>query len=302
MNNLFAAIPSPSQGVWYIGAIPIRAYGLLMVLAMVVAIWIAYARYRARGGESDVVFDAAIWAIPFGIVGGRLYHVITSPTAYFGPGGDPMAAFRIWQGGMGIWGAVALGALGAWIGLRRDKQRMGPFADSLAPGLLVAQFVGRWGNYFNQELFGRPTTLPWGLEIDAAHLPPGYAEGTLFHPTFLYEGLWNLAMAALIVILDRKIRFKSGQVISLYFILYGIGRFWVEMLRIDDAHHVLGLRLNDWTALFVIALGVVLFWISGRIGADTRVTKKERLAFEELAKSRKAKGGEGNVEDSTSKE
>lgn len=260
-----------------------------MVLAMIVALWITYVRYRARGGEGDVVFDAAMWAIPFGIVGGRIYHVITTPAPYFGADGNPAAALRIWEGGMGIWGAVAFGALGAWIGLRRDKQRLGPFADSLAPGLLVAQFVGRWGNYFNQELFGGSTTLPWGLEIDAAHLPSGFQEGTLFHPTFLYEGLWNLAMAGLLVLLDRKLRFKSGQVISLYFVFYGVGRFWVEMLRIDQAKHILGLRLNNWTAIFVIALGLFLFWICGRTDASARVSKKERLVYAALVAERKTK-------------
>ncbi len=273
------SIPSPARGVWWLGPIPIRAYGILMVAAMALAVWVTYRRYIARGGIGDVVLDASMWAIPFGIVGGRLYHVITTPYSYFGEGRDPWAILRVWEGGMAIWGAVGLGAVGAVIGLRRAGQRVGPFADSLAPGLLLAQVLGRWGNYFNQELFGGPTDLPWGLEIDAAHLPPGFAEGTLFHPTFLYEGIWNLTMAGLLFWLDRRIRFKSGQVMSLYLVMYGLGRFWVEAIRIDEARTYLGLRLNGWTALGAVVLGVVVYFIAGRIGAPTRILPAENEAL-----------------------
>lgn len=247
-----------------------------MVSAMVLAVWLTYRRYVARGGVGDVVLDASLWAIPFGIVGGRLYHVITTPYSYLGPGKDPWAILRLWEGGMAIWGAVGLGAVGAYIGLRRAGQRLGPFADSLAPGLLFAQVLGRWGNYFNQELFGGPTTLPWGLEIDAEHLPAGYPEGTLFHPTFLYEGTWNLVMAFLILWLDRRIKFKSGQVMSLYFVTYGLGRFWVEAIRIDEARTYMGLRLNAWTALAMVLVGLVAYYLTGRYGAPTRVLAAER--------------------------
>ena len=273
------SIPSPAQGVWWLGPIPIRAYGILMVTAMALATWVAYKRYRARGGVGEVVLDAALWAIPFGIVGGRLYHVFTTPESYWGPGKDPWAILRIWEGGMAIWGALALGAVGAYIGLRRAGQRVGPFADALAPGLLLAQVLGRWGNYFNQELFGGPTTLPWGLEIDAAHLPPGYPEGTLFHPTFLYEGIWNITMALLLIWLDRQFRFKSGQVMSLYLVMYGVGRFWVEAIRIDEARTYLGLRLNGWTALFVVVLGIILFFVTRRVGAPAEVLPPERADY-----------------------
>jgi len=188
-------IPSPSEGVWYLGPLPLRAYGIIIAIGMVVGVWWTARRYVARGGSSDTIYDVALWAIPLGVVGARLYHVVTSPEAYFGPGGDPMLAFQIWRGGLGIWGGVALGALGAYVGVKRAKVRFGPIADSLAPALLVAQGIGRWGNWFNQELFGGPTTLPWGLQIDAAHVPVGYPVGTLFHPTFLYESLWDLAGA-----------------------------------------------------------------------------------------------------------
>lgn len=274
-----ASIPSPSQGTWWLGPVPLRAYGILMVLAMALAIWITYRRYEKRGGVGDVVVDTSIWAIVFGVIGGRTYHVITSPHQYFGAGSDPWEAFRIWEGGMAIWGAIGLGAVGAYIGMSRAKQRIGPFADSLAPGLLLAQVLGRWGNYFNQELFGAPTTLPWGLEIDAAHLPAGYAEGTLFHPTFLYEGIWNLVMAGLLIWLDHRIRFSSGQVMSLYLVMYGLGRFWVEGLRLDEAYEFLGLRLNAWTALGVVIVGVVAYFVCGRVGAPTRVLEAEKEAY-----------------------
>ena len=271
--NLLAAsgIPSPSTGVWYLGPIPLRAYGIVIAVGMIVGVWWTARRYRARGGVPDVLYDVAMWAIPIGIIGARLYHVVTSPEAYFGPGGDPWLIPQIWRGGLGIWGGVGAGALGAFLAVKRAGVRFGPIADSLAPALLVAQAIGRWGNWFNQELFGGPTTLPWGLQIDAAHLPAGYAPGTLFHPAFLYECLWNLAAAALIVWLDRRRRFAAGQVFGLYLMAYTLGRAWIEMLRIDDAHTLGGLRLNVWTSLLVFAVGAALFVIAGRLGRSSRV-------------------------------
>lgn len=261
---LAAAIPSPPVGVWYLGPIPVRAYALAILVGIVVGIWITDRRYTARGGPEGATLDVAFWAVPFGIIGGRIYHVITSPDAYFGPGGDPWAAFAIWQGGLGIWGAIAFGAVGALIGLRRKGLRFAPFADSIAPALLVAQAIGRLGNWFNQELFGGPTTLPWGLEIDVVHLPPGYAEGTLFHPTFLYEMLWNLAAAAVLVWADRRFRLGHGRVFWLYVMLYTTGRLWIELVRIDPAELILGLRLNVWTSLIVFAGALVAFVLLGR--------------------------------------
>ena len=271
--NLVAAsgIPPPSTGVWYLGPIPLRAYGIVIAVGMIVGVWWTARRYRARGGDPDVLYDVAMWAIPIGIIGARLYHVVTSPEAYFGPGGDPWLIPQIWRGGLGIWGGVGAGALGAFLAVKRAGVCFGPIADSLAPALLVAQAIGRWGNWFNQELFGGPTTLPWGLQIDAAHLPAGYAPGTLFHPAFLYECLWNLAAAALIVWLDRRRRFAAGQVFGLYLMAYTLGRAWIEMLRIDDAHTLGGLRLNVWTSLLVFAVGAALFVIAGRLGRSSRV-------------------------------
>ncbi|ROR93438.1 prolipoprotein diacylglyceryl transferase [Salana multivorans] len=271
---LAEGIPSPSQGTWFLGPIPIRAYALCILLGGVVAYKILQRRYVARGGPAAAIPDVVIWAVVFGIVGARLYHVITSPAAYFGPNGVWWKAFYIWEGGLGIWGAIALGAVGAWIGLRRAGLRLAPFADALAPGLLVAQAIGRLGNYFNQELFGGPTTLPWGLRVDDVHLVAnGIEPGTLVHPTFLYELLWNLAMAGLLVWADRRFRLGHGRAFWLYVMLYTAGRGWVEMLRVDDAQHIAGLRLNVWTAIIVFVAALVIFVVIGRRhpGRDTDV-------------------------------
>ncbi|WP_345038271.1 prolipoprotein diacylglyceryl transferase [Georgenia daeguensis] len=259
-----ASIPSPSQAEWHLGPLPIRAYALAILLGIFAAWWILDRRYTAKGGPKDAALDVAFWMVPFGIVGARIYHVISSPDAYFGPDGDPVRALYIWQGGLGIWGAVALGAVGAWIGLRRRGLRMAPFADALAPGLLVAQAIGRLGNYFNQELYGAPTTLPWGLEIDDAHLVGGYEPGTLFHPTFLYEMLWNLGAAAVLIWAQRRFGLRHGRVFWLYVMLYTAGRVWIEYLRIDDAELVLGLRLNVWTSILIFLVALVAFVVIGR--------------------------------------
>jgi prolipoprotein diacylglyceryl transferase len=259
-----ASIPSPPASVWYLGPFPLRAYALAILAGIVAAVLLTRRRWVERGGSADDVLEIAFWAVPFGIVGGRVYHVLSSPDAYFGPGGDPWRAVAIWEGGLGIWGAVALGAVGAWIGCRRQGVRLAPFADALAPGLLVAQAVGRLGNWFNQELFGGPTTLPWGLQIDDAHLPAGYDPGTLFHPTFLYELLWNLAAAAVLVVLDRRLRLGHGRVFWLYVVLYTAGRLWIELLRIDPAETIGPFRLNVWTSIIVGLGALVAFVVVGR--------------------------------------
>lgn len=272
LSTLATSIPSPSQHTWYLGPLPLRAYALAILAGIAVAIWITSRRWAARGGNPDDVLEIAFWAVPFGIVGGRVYHVLSTPDPYWGPDGDPVRALYVWEGGLGIWGAVALGAVGAWIGCRRLGVRLPAFADALAPGLLVAQAVGRLGNWFNQELFGAPTTLPWGLEISPqvierlnATTGTSFAEGTLFHPTFLYELLWNLAAAALLVWLDRRYRLGHGRVFWAYVALYTLGRVWIEMLRIDTAEHVLGLRLNVWTSIVVGLGAVVAFVVVGRL-------------------------------------
>lgn len=256
-----AYLPSPVQGVWHLGPIPIRAYALCIIAGIVVAIWLTQRRWRARGGNPEDVVDVALWAVPFGIVGGRLYHVITDPELYFLPGRDPMRAFYIWDGGLGIWGAVALGAVGAWIGCRRRGINLLDFGDALAPGLVLAQAIGRWGNYFNQELFGRPTTLPWALAIDPAHRPADTPTVGLYHPTFLYESVWNVAVAVLLLWVDRRFSLPRGKLFALYVAAYTVGRGAIEALRVDHANHFLGLRLNDWTSLVVFLAAVaVLAW------------------------------------------
>ena len=274
---LTASIPSPAQGVWHIGPFPLRAYALCILAGVFVAVWWTDRRYRALGGPRDTALDVALVAVPVGIIGARLYHVVTSPDAYVGPGGDPALIPQIWRGGLGIWGGVAFGVIaGIWL-LRRRGLRLGPFYDAAAPTILVAQALGRFGNYFNQELFGGPTTLPWGLEIDRAHLPLGYAPGTLFHPTFLYEALWNAAGAALLVWLGRYLARRDGAVggrlMWAYLMVYTSGRVWIEVLRVDEAHRVLGLRLNVWTSVLVFLLGLVGYIMVSRRHLDDAITE-----------------------------
>jgi len=266
-------IPSPTQGVWYLGPVPLRAYALCILAGILVAVWLTQRRLAARGGDPERVIDVAMWAVPFGIVGGRLYHVISSPQAYFGEGGHPVDALKIWNGGLGIWGAVALGALGAWIGCRRSGVSYLDFADALAPGLIIAQAIGRWGNWFNNELYGGPTDLPWALQIHEWDATTGEAVRDAggqavvlgsYHPTFLYESLWCLGVAALLVWADRRFRLRPGQVFALYVMGYTLGRVWIEMMRVDEANRVLGLRLNVWTSLLVFAFGLAWFVLARR--------------------------------------
>lgn len=264
VHGLVASIPSPPQGVWYLGPLPLRAYALAIIAGIVAATWLTMRRWAERGGDSEQVLDIVMWAVPFGIVGGRIYHVVSSPDAYWGPGGDPVSALYIWNGGLGIWGAIAFGAVGAYIGCRRAGVSFAMFADAVAPGLLVAQAIGRLGNWFNQELYGAVTTLPWGLEIDPAI--SGLPAGTLFHPTFLYELVWNLAAAGLLLWADRRFRLGRGRVFWLYVVAYTAGRTWIELLRVDDAERVLGLRLNVWTSLVLLLVGLVAFLVVGRSG------------------------------------
>ena len=257
---ILASIPSPANGVWHVGPLPIRAYALCIIIGIVVAAVITDRRLRHRGYQPWVVMDVTIWAVPAGIIGARLYHLATDPELYFTSGRNPWAAFAIWNGGLGIWGAVAGGAVGAWIGCRKAGLPLAAMADALAPALPVAQALGRFGNYFNQELFGRPTTLSWGLLIDAAHRPAGYGQYATFHPTFLYEVVWDLAVAVLVWALDRRYRFRHGRAFAVYVMAYVVGRFWIEDLRIDTANHLLGLRLNDWTCLIVFIGAAGYLW------------------------------------------
>ncbi|MET0915531.1 MAG: prolipoprotein diacylglyceryl transferase [Jiangellaceae bacterium] len=263
--QLPASIPSPSNAVWQLGPIPIRAYALCILAGILVAIWVGNRRWIARGGAPGVVGDIAVWAVPFGIVGARLYHVATDWESYFGPGADPVDALKIWQGGLGVWGAIAMGTLGGWIGAKRRGIPLPPIADALAPGIVLAQAIGRFGNWFNQELFGRPTDLPWGLEIDPEFRPDRYADVETFHPTFLYEALWCVAVALILVWADRRFRMGHGRVFALYVALYTLGRSYIETLRVDPAREVFGLRLNVWTSVVLFAGAVIYIVVSARM-------------------------------------
>jgi prolipoprotein diacylglyceryl transferase len=294
--TVLASIPSPTQGVWQLGPLPIRAYALFIILGIVLAAWIAERRWVARGGAPGDVLDIAVWAVPFGIVGGRLYHVFSTPQPYFGSGGHPLRAFAIWEGGLGIWGAIALGGVGAWIGCRRKGIPLPAFADALAPGLLVAQAVGRLGNYFNNELHGGPTSLPWKLKIyewadgHAVVGPDGHpVVAGYFHPTFLYELIWDLAMAGVVVWADRRFRLGHGRAFALYVATYCLGRLGVELLRDDPAVHFFGIRLNVFTAIIVglAAVGYMVY-MRGRPrevitrGADARAAEERRSGDDDV--------------------
>ena len=260
------SIPSPPQGVVHLGVVPIRAYALCIIAGIFFAIWYGERRWVARGGRPGELTDVAIWAVPLGVVGGRLYWVLTESDRYFGPGRDPWGALRVWEGGLGIWGGISLGALGVYIGARRNGLRFVPMLDAIVPGVLVAQAIGRWGNYFNQELFGVPTDLPWALEIAPEHRPPGYAEFATFHPTFLYECLWNLAAFALLVALDKRFTLRHGQMAALYVMAYASGRAWIENIRIDPVRFddIGGLRFIVWVSMVAVVVAAACLWHSRR--------------------------------------
>ncbi|MGQ0717073.1 MAG: prolipoprotein diacylglyceryl transferase [Pseudonocardiales bacterium] len=273
-----ATIPSPDRGVWYLGPVPLRAYALCIIAGIVVAILWGERRWQARGGRAGTVTDVATFAVPFGLVGGRLYHVATDWEQYFGPGGNPIDALKIWQGGLGIWGAVALGGVGAWIACRRRGVPLPAMADALAPAIVAGQAIGRLGNWFNQELYGGPTSLPWGLEIrervnpDTGVLDPlgGIAQGPpveIVHPTFLYELLWNLGVVVLVVWADRRFRLGHGRAFALYVAGYTVGRFWIELMRTDPATIVFGQRINVITSV-VVFLGAVTYLLLARRGRE----------------------------------
>ncbi len=297
MTTTLAYFPSPPQGVWHLGPVPIRAYALFIIVGIVVALLIGDRRWEARGGERGVVYDIALWAVPFGLIGGRLYHVITDWKTYFGDGGAGLgAAFRIWDGGLGIWGAVALGGVGAWIGCRRRGIPLPAFGDAIAPGIVLAQAIGRIGNYFNQELYGRETTMPWGMEIfyrrDSSgmvdiHSLDGVSTGQVaqvVQPTFLYELLWNVLVFVVLIYVDRRFKIGHGRLFALYVAGYCVGRFCVELLRDDAATHIAGIRINSFTATFVFIGAVVYIMVAPKGREDPATlggTRPEDEAAEE---------------------
>lgn len=282
--SVLASIPSPTQASWHLGSIPVRAYALCIVLGIFVALWVTARRWRAVGGRDEDIWDVGGWAIVFGIIGGRVYHVITDPELYFSSGKHPIDAFKIWDGGLGIWGAIILGGVGAWIGCRRKGVRLSAFADAAAPGVVLAQGIGRWGNWFNNELYGGSTSVPWKLEIHDIDVVSGHAQPCTFgnigasvcgyyQPTFLYESIWDIALGLLLLYLVRRIRFGRGNVLALYAMGYTAGRGWIEALRTDHANHILGLRLNDWTSIIIFLIGLLWFVLHRRAYDESPYTR-----------------------------
>ena len=266
MVSLPLSIPSPEWSFFDLGPFRIHAYAICILIGIFLATAVTSRRLTKRGGEPGVVLDIILWAVPLGIVGARIFHVLTHPNDYFYDGANLWDVFAVWKGGIAIFGALLGGAVGAYIGTRRAGIRFWSFADALAPGLLLAQAMGRLGNWFNHELFGLPTTLPWGLEIspDNAAYPVGLPAGTLFHPTFLYEIVWNLVGVAVILILERKFRLRWGSAFGVYLIWYGVGRSVFESIRVDPSEIFFGLRTNVWAALLAIVLGLVIILVQSR--------------------------------------
>jgi prolipoprotein diacylglyceryl transferase len=299
--NLLASIPSPSTGVIDLGPIPLRGYAVAILIGIVVGVIVGQRRWEARGGAPGVVADIALWVVPFGIIGGRVYHVLTEWSDYFGEGADPVDALKIWQGGLGIWGAVVFGGIGAWIGCRRRGIPLPMWADAIAPGLALGQAIGRFGNWFNQELYGRPTDLPWALEIDPENRPAEYLDVATFHPTFLYEAIWCVLVAIAVVVVDKRLRLGHGRAFALYVALYTAGRGFIESLRVDEVAEVAGVRWNVWVSIAVFLGAVAYLVISSRLRpgredpalADPR---GERAAAErEAAQEPDAEGPDGDA-------
>jgi prolipoprotein diacylglyceryl transferase len=270
VSLVLASIPSPSRGTLDIGPLVIHMYGLMLLAGIVACIWLTGRRWLAQGGDWDLIFRVAVWGVGFGVLGARLYHDVTSwsevPDHWWGP-------FAVWEGGLGIWGGILFGVLAGAVIIRRAGESVTRMLDAAAPGLLVAQGIGRLGNWWNQELFGKPTDLPWGLEIDTEHRPVNYFDSPTFHPTFLYELIYNLAAAALLIWIGRRFRIRPPGLFALYASLYSFGRFFEELLRIDPAHELAGLRLNAWVSIvvFVVSTGFFVWWqfLRGRPSGDT---------------------------------
>jgi prolipoprotein diacylglyceryl transferase len=267
LNGVLASIPSPPIDTLQVGPLPIRIYALCIIAGIIAATLLTNHRLTKRGAEPWVVIDISLIAVPLAIIGARIFHVLTHPGFYFGEGTDIWAIFRIWEGGIAIYGALIGGAIGAWLGCKWTGIRFWTFADALAPGLLLAQAMGRFGNWFNQELFGLPTDLPWGLEIDddiVANLAPGLAPGTLFHPTFLYEVIWNSLGVLFLLWVGKRFRLQWGRLFGLYLVWYSSGRIVWESIRIDPSEVILGLRSNVWAAIIGVIVGLAIFFVQKR--------------------------------------
>lgn len=309
-TTVLASFPSPPQGVWFLGPVAVRAYAICIIVGIIVAIVWGDRRWVARGGEQGTVFDMAIWAVPFGLVGGRLYHVITDWSTYFGAEAtaQPIDALKIWDGGLGIWGAVLLGAVGAWIGCRVRGVPLSAFGDAIAPGILLAQAIGRIGNYFNEELYGRETTMPWGLDIyervrdGHVDMLDGVSNGQLLavvQPTFLYELIWNVLIVLALVWVDRRYMIGHGRLFALYVAGYCFGRFWIELLRDDHATHLLGVRINSITSavVFMCAIAYVMWARRGRERPEDLLSRAARRELATGGAGTDADGGAGTNAD-----
>lgn len=268
-TTVLAVIPSPPWSSIHVGPLQVRAYGLAIAAGVVAAVTIAKRRYEARGGSPDDITNLAVWAVPAGLVGARLYHVVTDFHRF---DDDPLRIFQVWRGGLGIPGGLLAGVAVGVVVARRRQLPVARLLDVAAPAIPVAQAIGRLGNWFNQELFGRPTDLPWALRIDREHRPPGLEDVGTYHPTFLYEALWNLALAALLVRIDRKGSLRPGQLFILYVGGYFLGRLWVEALRIDPATTLFGLRVNVVVSAVVVAVSTIALVVVGRRSRPERLS------------------------------
>jgi prolipoprotein diacylglyceryl transferase len=273
--SLLASIPSPSSGEVHVGGVALHAYGVMLLLGILAAVWLTGLRWTRRGGDWDLVFRVAMWGVAGGVVGARLYHVVTSWSEV--PDPKWQGVFEIWRGGLGIWGGILGGVLAGAIVVKRSGNSVYRFMDAVAPGLLLAQAIGRWGNYFNQELFGKPTDLPWGLEIDVQNRPQQYVSDTTFHPMFLYESLWCLLGVAVLLFVDRRFRIRPPGLFALYVMWYTAFRTFEETLRIDPSHEYFGQRLNFWVSIGVFVLGLVAFVWAQRRTDEPRRPRGERV-------------------------
>jgi prolipoprotein diacylglyceryl transferase len=247
-----AYIPSPSRGVWHLGPIPVRAYALCIILGVIVAVWLADRRYLAGGGRPGLILDVATWAVPLGLAGARLYSVLTDYELYFGAHRDWVTVFKVWDGGIGMPGGLAAGFAGAWIACRRAGVPLGPVAGAAAPAIAIGQAIGSWSSWFNQQIYGSPSTLPWALEISPGQRITGYESYATFQPTFLYSCIWDLLVAGLVIWAARRFALTGDRAFALYLAAYWAGAFVIQIIRIDYSHHILGLRVNEWVALLTV--------------------------------------------------
>ena len=276
MPATLAYIPSPSSGIIHLGPLSIHLYGLTLLVAILACVWLTSRRWKAMGGDPDLVVRVAVWGVAFGVIGARAYHDLTSwnevPTPKW------KGIFEVWEGGLGVWGGILFGTLAGWWVVHRTGERFAPFMDAAAPGLLLAQGIGRIGNWWNQELFGKPTDLPWGLKIDVGHRPAQYIDKATFHPTFLYELIWDLAGVFLLIWAQKRFRIRPPGLFCLYVAYYCFGRFFEELLRVDPSHHFAGLRLNAWVSIVCFAGAVIAFFLIQRRSGEDDGDREPRFA------------------------